>query len=219
MLGRVLAFDGGLGAHGLVFVSQGNIGSPLDPRSTGWTTALDASSGQVVWSKPEGWNGGLLVGATLFAYANRHIGDAGDFTGTIAFDALTGAERFRIPGFVAQAAADGTVFGGYLSTVGAVPIAGCGTPACFAPWVADYDAAWTGNAAVANGWLYLAGVNGLAVFPASGCGQATCAPAWTASGSYGGIAVAGDRLFLNDDWLHGTGPNVLHVFDARGVAP
>ena len=64
--------------------------------------------------------------------------------------------------------------------------------------------------------LYLATISGLAVFPAAGCGRATCGATWTAAGSYGGIAVTGDRLFLNDDWLHGHGPNVLHVFDARG---
>ena len=217
VLGSATAIASRPGGSDLVLVGELAPGSPLDPKSVGWTTALDSSTGAVIWSIPEGGAGGVLLDGTLFARAYRSVGDASDFSGTIALDAATGTERFRIAGFRPRAAADGMVYGDYADGIAALPSAGCGLPRCTPTWTAHSSySLFYGSVAVGNGSLYLAGIQGLEVFPAGGCGSSTCTAAWKAAGSYGAIAVTADRLFLNNDLFYGSGPNVLHVFDARG---
>ena len=183
----------------------------------GWTTALDAATGAIVWSVAEGALGGVLLDGTLFANARRRVGDSSDFDGTIAFDVATGVEPFRVAGFTVRAGAGGTIYGEYATDVAALPAVGCGAARCTPSWTANYsNPVWLGDIAVANGSLYLAGINGLEVFAAGGCGSPTCDPTWKATGSFGAIAVTADRLFLNGKLFYSTDPNVLHVFNANG---
>ena len=205
------------GASDLVLVGESQLGSPLDPKSVGWTTALDAGTGAIVWSVAEGAPGGVLLDGTLFANARRRVGDSSDFDGMIALEVGTGIERFRVAGFTVRAGAGGTIYGDYATDVAALSAGGCGAARCTPNWTADYsDPTWFGDIAVANGSLYLAGIKGLEVFAASGCGAPTCTALWKATGSYGAIAVTNDRLFLNDKLFYAAGPNVLHAFDAHG---
>ena len=193
----------------------------------GELTALDMTTGDVVWSVTSGaraYADPVVAGDTIYVGSTDVLSS---FTSRLStFDAATGAPGWGHDfGSILRphvAVSEGRAYvtaGPTLAVFDAAGVTGCTGSECQPLWTASITQGQTGigtRPAVSDGVVYVGASGGaLHAFAAAGCARPTCSPLWTGPAgnqlsTSTGPAVAGDAVYVTT-----TGSEVI-AFPAGG---
>jgi outer membrane protein assembly factor BamB len=185
----------------------------------GGLEALDAATGEVLWSSPARLMTGDPIVHRGVVYA-WYLSLDTFLAGLAAFDLETGELLWRSPDTAQQATYASAQGGRVYATVGdelqvfdAAGVENCtGEPTICQPvWTAALPGGTYRPPVVAAGSVFVSVENAVLAFPAGGCGSATCRPAWSvpASPQLATLAVAKGTLFVS-------GGGAITAFPAAG---